>query len=102
MIRALVFDCFGVFYVDPVMAYMHDPHAPTQTAKALHALDEEAAAGELTKKDFDNRAAALLHETPREIERQFFHGKQRNQQLLDYVQSLRATYKIALLSNIGS
>lgn len=41
MIKALIFDCFGVFYTDPVFAYMRDPQTPLEKANALHALDEE-------------------------------------------------------------
>jgi epoxide hydrolase-like predicted phosphatase len=43
----------------------------------------------------------LLHLSAKRIERQFFQGKERNQELLDYAESLRTRYKIGLLSNLG-
>jgi FMN phosphatase YigB (HAD superfamily) len=101
MIRAIIFDCFGVFYPDPVFAYMRDPHSPPETARALHELDWQAARGNLTKVGFVEQAAALLHLSPTIIEQRFFQGRDRNQALLGYVQNLRPQYKIALLSNIG-
>ena len=52
MIRALVFDCFGVFYPDPVFTYMRDPQNPPEKAEALHTLDELAARGQLSGGNF--------------------------------------------------
>ena len=49
MIKALVFDCFGVFYTDPVFSYMRDPQSPPGKAKTLHSFDEQAARGKLTR-----------------------------------------------------
>lgn len=100
MIRALIFDCFGVFYVDPVLARME--HLLPQTARALHGLDEQAAKGNLDEGGFVAEASELLHEAAAQVEQEFFHGKARNQTLLDFAQRLRPTYKIGLLSNIGA
>lgn len=100
MIRALIFDCFGVFYVDPVLARMD--HLSSRTAQALHGLDEQAAKGNLDEQGFVAEASGLLHEATAQVEQEFFHGKARNQTLLDFAQCLRPTYKIGLLSNIGA
>lgn len=101
MIRALIFDCFGVFYVDPVFEYMRSPDTPPDKAEALHSLDEQAARGTLSKAGFIEQAAVLLDRTPAEIEQQFFSGLNRNQPLIDFVRQTRKQYKLALLSNIG-
>lgn len=101
MIRAFVFDCFGVFYPDPVFAYMRDPQTPPAKAKALHECDEQAARGNLTKAEFVKKAAALLPCSEAEAEQRFFHRTSNNQPLIDLVLELRTKYKIALLSNIG-
>ncbi len=102
MITALVFDCFGVFYVDPVFAYMRDPRSPKDKAEALHNLDEQAARGTLSKAGLITQASELLGLTPQEIEDRFFQGHVRNDELVAYVKELRKGYKIALLSNIGA
>ena len=101
MIRALIFDCFGVFYVDPVFAYMHEPSTSPDKANALHSLDEQAARGMITKATFTTQAAELLGLSHGAIEEQFFHGQKRDVHLLEFVQTLRSSYKVALLSNIG-
>jgi len=101
MIRALIFDCFGVFYPDPVFAYMQDPLTPPEKADALHALDEQAVRGKLSKKEFIQKAALLLNKPEDDIERQLFQRHSTNKQLVDFVKQARNTYKTALLSNVG-
>jgi putative hydrolase of the HAD superfamily len=101
MIKALIFDCFGVFYPDPVFAYMRDPAMPADKARALHSLDEQAARGALDKNGFVTPAASLLGISAQDAEQQLFHSNDRNEQLAKYVQELRKRYKVAMLSNIG-
>jgi putative hydrolase of the HAD superfamily len=101
-IKAIIFDCFGVFYEDPVFAYMRDPQSPEEKAATLHALDEQAARGKLSKTDFVTQAGTLLGLSSHQIEEQFFRPKSSNGPLLDFVRSLRTHYKTALLSNIGA
>lgn len=101
MIRALIFDCFGVFYTDPVFSAMRDPRTAPATATALHHLDDQAAHGQLSKAGFVAQAARLLHHPRAATERRFFHGLDRNDALVGFAQAARATYKVALLSNIG-
>ncbi len=100
--KALIFDCFGVFYIDPVFAYMRDPQSPPDKAAALHHLDEQAARGKLSKPDFVTQAASLLGLSAQQVEEQFFRPHSSNDPLLRYVRTLREQYKIALLSNIGA
>jgi len=101
MIRALVFDCFGIFYPDPVFTYMRDPQTTPEKAKTLHALDEGAARGKLTKNEFIQKASELLNKIPQEVELQFFQRHDNNQKLIDFIKKARIKYKTALLSNIG-
>lgn len=101
MIKALIFDCFGLFYADPVFAYMRNPQTPPHKARALHALDEQASQGGLGKADFVTQSAQLLGITPAAAEQRFFHGNDRDQRLVELVTELRKTYKVAMLSNIG-
>lgn len=102
MIKALIFDCFGVFYADPVFAYMRDSATLPDKAAALHLLDEQAARGRLSKDGFVTQAASVIGATENEVERRFFHSSERNETLIQLVCVLRRTYKIGMLSNIGS
>lgn len=101
-VKALIFDCFGVFYVDPVFAYMRDPASPPEKADALHSLDEQAARGTLSKQGFVEQASALLSIAPEAAEQRFFQSKGRDERLIGLVKQLRQHYKIGLLSNIGA
>jgi putative hydrolase of the HAD superfamily len=101
MVKALIFDCFGVFYADPVLAYMRNPATPPRKAAALHSLDEQAARGTLNKSGFVTQAAAIVGITQDESEQRFFHSAERNEKLVEFVQELRTAYKVAMLSNIG-
>ena len=101
MIKALIFDCFGVFYPDPVFTYIRDPATPREKADALHLLDQQAAIGILSKDIFVRQAAQLLGITGNKCERQFFHSDNRNEQLITLINNLRKSYKVAMLSNIG-
>lgn len=102
MIKAIIFDCFGVFYVDPVFAYTRDPATPPDKAEALHSLDEQAARGTLTKGGFVEQASVLLSITPEAAEQRFFQSKGRDERLVTLVRQLRQHYKVGLLSNIGT
>jgi HAD superfamily hydrolase (TIGR01549 family) len=102
MIKALIFDCFGVFYTDPVFAYMRDPNTLKEIGQSLHKLDELAARGELPKSDFIDLAKVLLNKSQEDIERQFFVGSDLNSDLVDFAKKARKNYKTALLSNIGA
>jgi epoxide hydrolase-like predicted phosphatase len=102
MIKAIIFDCFGVFYVDPIFEYMNDTHSPPEKAKALHELDKQSVAGLISKREFIDQAASLLGIAEVEVEQRFFMATTRNQELLEYSQLLRKSYKVGLLSNVGS
>lgn len=102
MIKALIFDCFGVFYTDPVFAYMRDSATSPENAEALHSLDKQAAVGAIDKSSFVTQAASLLGISERKAEERFFQSSQRNEQLVELVKKLRSKYKVAMLSNIGN
>lgn len=101
MIKALIFDCFGVFYTDPVFAYMRDPATPPEKAESLHTLDKQAAVGALDKPGFVTQAASLLGISESEAEQRFFQSSERNEPLVELAKELRRNYKVAMLSNIG-
>ncbi len=100
MIRAIIFDCFGVFYVDPVFAYMRNPQTPPEKAQALHSLDKQVVRGTIDKVAFLKGAAELIGLSIEDAEQRFLTGS-RNDALMAFAQEARKKYKIALLSNVG-
>jgi epoxide hydrolase-like predicted phosphatase len=101
MIRALIFDSFGLFYTDPVLAYTHDPSTPPPIAIALDSLEEQGDLGKISKNEFVAQAASLLSISLADAEQRFFHSDMHNEQVVLFVQQLRKNYKVAMLSNIG-
>lgn len=102
MIKAIIFDCYGVFYVDPIFTYLNDPASSPKTAKALHDLDKQLVANLISQDEFTTKAAKLLETTKDSITKQFFMPSARNMELLQYSQELRKSYKVGMLSNVGS
>lgn len=103
MIRALIFDCFGVFYPDPVIAYEHEPDASLANVRILSTMSDQAALGNLSKARYIAEASTLLGRTPEIIEHQFFESTSRNEAVVALIHALRKqAYKIGLLTNIGS
>lgn len=102
MIKAIIFDCFGVLYVD-ASRHFFEHHIPeyeqlrSQLDELLRACDR----GLISQIELNNEIATLtglpldfVHENI-----QGFH--QKNDSLLAYSQSLRPDYFIGMLSNIG-
>jgi HAD superfamily hydrolase (TIGR01509 family) len=101
MIRAVISDCFGILYTDPVSRYQHDGKTPEHIVAALHDIHDRAAVGDLTQQGYIQRVARLLQKPESVIQEEFFGDTSRNDDALAYIGSLRPLYKTALLSNAG-
>lgn len=102
MIKAVIFDCFGVLYVD-TSRYFYENNVTNyeQLRPELLNLNKAYDYGLLDQADLDEAVSEL---TGLELEfvSEHIQGKQqRNQVLLDYAQSLRSDRKVGMLSNIG-
>jgi len=102
MIRAVITDCFGIFYTDPVSVYRHDSVTPLHTVLALADIHERAANGEIGREAYIERASRLLGQSPDQVLAQFFGNAGRDDKALAYIGSLRPVYKTILLSNAGA
>lgn len=101
MIKAIVFDCFGVLTTDTWRAFVDGlpPDADKQAARDLnHAYD----AGMLTKDEFLKQVHAVTGHEPKQVETLLGNEIAKNAALLEYIRELKQNYKIGLLSNIGS
>ena len=100
MIRALVFDCFGVLYQGS-RNYLFD-RTPTAKHDELHDLNVASDYGFVSYNEYVRQASALASLGPDELERIFSAEHQRNEQLVTYVRYARDRgFKTALLSNVG-
>lgn len=100
MIKALIFDCFGVLYWDDLnrMYNLVGEHHFQALNDLIHAFDH----GYITSQDFLSQIAALAGVTVEEVAKTMQDKQAPNRALIDRVVELRQSYKVGLLSNMGS
>lgn len=101
MIRAIIFDCYGVLVTDALFhlldpLFTKDPTAHDRIRGVLGMAD----AGLLTSDEASEKIAAELDMTYDEYRRKTLEGEVKDQQLLDYIENLRRRYKTGMLTNI--
>lgn len=99
MVQAVIFDCFGVLYLDHrkslAMQY------PAQ-ADELWEVNRQSDYGFLAQRDYLEAISRLTGMTTHQVEAFIRDEHSFNQQLADYiVTELRPHYRVGLLSNIG-
>ncbi len=99
MIKAIIFDCFGVFYVDR-QASLKDRFPSNLTE--LDDLRRQSDYGFIDRKEYVEAVAQLTNSSADEVEEIVTHEHVMNQPLVDFIKSnLKPKYKTALLSNVG-
>lgn len=99
MIRGIIFDCFGVLYVDVSRVYfskfpkLHDE---------LHDLNKMSDHGFISRDDYLAGVAKLTGISEQETARAFRKEYVANKELIDYIkEKIKPRYKVGLISNIG-
>ncbi len=100
MIRALIFDCFGVLYWDNINRLYNLVHTDQfrELSDLIHACDH----GFITSKDLVNQVAELAGISPEAVAAVVREKHTRNDELIERVGQLRGSYKTAMLTNMGS
>lgn len=99
MIRGIVFDCFGVLYQGS-LGYLRDYASPEDLSELAN-LNLSSDYGYISREEYIEQVAQLVHKNPAEIEAVMRATHIRNQNLVAIVRTLRPTYKVAMLSNVG-
>jgi putative hydrolase of the HAD superfamily len=101
MIKAIIFDCFGVIVTDALQV-LHDELQQKDAAAAeeLRSLVQAANRGIIDPTESSEKAAKLLGLSTDDYRQKITKGEVRNTPLLEYIPTLRSRYKTALLSNI--
>lgn len=100
MIRAIIFDCFGVLVIGKLQPFLytylrHDPKLMEQA----RVLDDKACAGGITHHEFINQLSKLAGISTKEAQA-FFDQHPPNLGLIELIQTdLKQSYKIGILSN---
>ncbi|MEO7905192.1 MAG: HAD family phosphatase [Candidatus Saccharimonadales bacterium] len=102
MIKAVIFDCFGVLYVD-TSRHFFEHHVPDyeRLHSELDALLRACDRGYITQRELNQQIAVVTGLSFDFVNERIQGVHQRNDTLLSYAQSLRSTYKLGMLSNIG-
>ncbi|MDQ5886229.1 MAG: glucose-phosphatase [Patescibacteria group bacterium] len=100
MIKAIIFDCFGVLTTDKWKEFVASlPKEQILPATDLnHALDK----GFISQAEFFEQINLLTGRTPERVESVINPDAIKNVQLLEYIMQLKKKYKIGMLSNISS
>lgn len=101
MIRAIIFDCFGVLTTETWQNFK-ETLEPRQIAEAQN-LMLQSTNGHIGQEEFIDELAKLSHQTRSEIEDALRSDQGKNTKLLEYIAQLKSRgYKIGLLSNIAN
>lgn len=100
MIKAIIFDCFGVLTADSWHEFRIG--LPSDKQNQASELNRQYCAGALSKEDFLKSVAHLTGYTEDSIHQLIDNENQKNTPLLEYIKQLHQDYKIGLLSNVAS
>jgi len=101
MIKAIIFDCFGVLTNDSWREFL-DTLPPGQAVAKARELNHLYDSGKLEFREFIDQVTSVTGGDRKLIEKIFTHPDHtKNLLLLDYIASLRTRYKIGVLSNVN-
>lgn len=101
MIKAIIFDCFGVLTTDLLMEFTST--LPANVMSGVHELIHKRSSGQLSRDKFVNELSFLTNHSKHEINKVTTPGGVKNIKLLKLIEDLKNNkYKIGLLSNVGS
>lgn len=102
MIKAIIFDCFGVLAQDGWLNYSQTSFStPVQRAAASELLKQHDA-GFLTAAEFARQASEMSGLPEEDLRKIITTHQSKNDQLLGHIASLKNSgYKLSILSNVG-
>lgn len=101
MIKAIVFDCFGVLTIDGWLKFLDEylPGGPKRTR--AKELNQQVDKGLIPYEEFITQVAGFAGVEPAVVGQTISEHLPKNEQLLDYIRELRPSYKLSILSNIA-
>ena len=102
MIKALVFDCYGVLVTDSWLPFKNEQfgHNADLMEKAGY-INKQSDMGNMSYDDFIQSLADLANMPSSQVMRSI-ESNAPNSQLFKYIRELKKSYKIGMLSNVGS
>ncbi|MGB3023916.1 MAG: HAD family phosphatase [Candidatus Saccharimonadales bacterium] len=100
MIKAIIFDCFGVLTSDTLLELLRERVHDEADWQELWRRDDQVNQGEISFDEYVEYVGSLVG-LSRDETRQVFGTNSPNQRLLAYVRTLAPQYKLAMLSNMA-
>lgn len=102
MIRAVIFDCFGVIITDSLHVIVGElAQSNPEGADEIRDLVRAANKGIIDPSESNARVAEILGMDIEEYRQKVRDGETKDQRVMDLIKELRGTYKTGLLSNIN-
>ena len=103
MIKAIVFDCFGVIITDALAVILEELRSKNPgKAQDLVDLLNAASRGLISSEESTEQASELLGMKQEDYRQLIMDGEVKDERLLNYIRTLRKNYKTAILSNISN
>lgn len=100
MIKAIIFDCFGVLTTDRWKEF--SASLPTEVRDQARQLNRAYDSGFITRQEFIEQVAEVSGRGEQDVLAAITEDNSKNQALLEYIKQLKSSYKIGLISNIGN
>jgi putative hydrolase of the HAD superfamily len=102
MIKAVIFDCFGVLTTDTWLAFI-DSLPPDVDVSQAREMNHQYDAGLITREEFLQGVHEVTGRYPEEVEKLLSAEIAKNTALLDYIRDLRGRgLTIGMISNVAS
>lgn len=101
MIKAIIFDCFGVLTTDTWRAFV-DSLSPEADVNRARKLNRQLDAGLISREEFVAQVHEATGKYPTAVEKMLQSEIAKNTALLDYIRELKNDYAIGMVSNIAS
>src|SRR3989344_8968056 len=98
MIKAIIFDCFGILYPEPSGEFfkVHRELFRNNSEK-LDELNFKIDLGEIEKAEFFKGLEEITHIPAEEIKKSFDERIYPDENLVEFIKKLKVTYKVGLL-----
>lgn len=98
MIKAVIFDCFGVLIADPIKLFMEqaDSHIAQRISNSIH----KAHWGLLTSQGLYDELAENFDMSREDFDSWLYAGETKNGPLMKFIRKLSQNYKVVILSNV--
>ena len=102
MIKAIIFDCFGVLVTDSLDAIINSHELSEIQRDEIKSYVTAANKGSISVAEYRSEVANILNMEHKDLNSAIKNGEIKDENLLEYIRELKKEYKIGLLRNVTS